>query len=53
MRKLTLRKWHFRSQNRKNVTTTHLYLVEAQDISVLYKTSKINITATIATIIIM
>ena len=35
------------------IATTDLYLVESQDISVLYKTNKINITATTATIIKM
>ena len=54
MRKLYLKKVIFSLTKHENVTTTHLeYLVESQDISVLYKLTKINITATVATIIKM
>ena len=54
MRKLYLKKVIFSLTKHENVTTTHLeYLVESQDISVFYKITKINITATVATIIKM
>ena len=54
MRKLYLKKVIFSLTKHENVTITHLeYLVESQDISVLYKITKINITATVATIIKM